>query len=113
MRRIYGTPFEIAPTTYILPEDYKRWCADREINNFKSMYIMKPAASSCGRGIKVIGKRTHVNKRSGYIVSKYVSKPHLIRGFKYDLRVYVLVTSFEPLKIYIFKEGLVRLATVP
>ena len=113
MRRIYGTPFEIAPTTYILPEDYNRWCADREINNFKSMYIMKPAASSCGRGIKVIGKRTHVNKRSGYIVSKYVSKPHLIRGFKYDLRVYVLVTSFEPLKIYIFKEGLVRLATVP
>ena len=77
------------------------------------MYIMKPAASSCGRGIKVIGKRTHVGKRHGYIVSKYVSKPHLIRGFKYDLRVYVLVTSFEPVKIYLFQEGLVRLATVP
>jgi len=54
-----------------------------------------------------------VNKRSGYIVSKYVAKPHLIRGYKYDLRLYVLVTSFEPLKIYLFQEGLVRLATVP
>jgi tubulin polyglutamylase TTLL4 len=74
---------------------------------------MKPSASSCGRGIKVIGKRTHINKRSGYIVSKYIGKPHLIRGFKYDLRVYVVVTSFEPLKVYLFKEGLVRLATVP
>jgi tubulin polyglutamylase TTLL4 len=73
---------------------------------------MKPAASSCGRGIKVIGKRTIVNKRAGYVVSKYVHKPHLIRGYKYDLRVYVVVTSFEPLKIYLFKEGLVRLATV-
>lgn len=113
MKRIYGKAFEIAPTTYIFPEDYKRFVLDREMNNFKSMYIMKPAASSCGRGIKVIGKRTHVNKRSGYIVSKYVSRPHLIRGFKYDLRVYVLVTSFEPLKIYLFRDGLVRLATVP
>jgi tubulin polyglutamylase TTLL4 len=113
MRRIYGKAFEIAPTTYIFPEDYKRFVLDREMNNFKSMYIMKPAASSCGRGIKVIGKRTHVNKRSGFIVSKYVSRPHLIRGFKYDLRVYVLVTSFEPLKIYLFRDGLVRLATVP
>jgi len=110
---MFGKTYEIAPPTYILPEDYKRWIQDREIANYKSMYIMKPAASSCGRGIKVIGKRTNVNKRSGYIVSKYLSKPHLIRGFKYDLRVYVVVTSFEPLKIYLFKEGLVRLATVP
>ena len=54
-----------------------------------------------------------MNKRSGYIVSKYVSKPHLIRGYKYDLRLYVLVTSFDPLKIYMFKDGLVRLASVP
>jgi len=81
--------------------------------NWKNIYIMKPSASSCGRGIKIVGKRTQVGKRHGYIVSKYLSKPHLIRGYKYDLRVYVLVTSFEPLTIYMFKEGLVRLATVP
>ncbi len=62
----------------------------------------------------MIGKKQFVsNKKNSYIVSKYLSKPHLIRGFKYDLRVYVLVTSFEPLKIYLFQEGLVRLATVP
>lgn len=46
-------------------------------------------------------------------MSKYVSKPHLIRGYKYDLRLYICVTSFEPLKVYMFTEGLVRLATVP
>jgi len=72
------------------------------MSNFKDMYIMKPAASSCGRGIKVIGKKQQVKNRGGYIVSKYVKKPHLIRGYKYDLRLYVLVTSFEPLKIYLF-----------
>jgi len=101
-RRLYGQFFDIAPTTYILPEDYKRWNIDREVSNFKDMYIMKPAASSCGRGIKVIGKKQQVKSRPGYIVSKYVKKPHLIRGYKYDLRLYVLVTSFEPLKIYLF-----------
>lgn len=46
-------------------------------------------------------------------MSRYVSKPHLINGKKYDLRLYVLVTSYDPLKIYLFKDGLVRLATVP
>jgi len=40
-----------------------------------------------------------------------VANPHLLDGFKYDLRIYVLVTSFDPLKVYIFKEGLVRFAT--
>ena len=75
------------------------------------MYIMKPAASSCGKGIKIIGPKTQVSRKQGYIVSQYVSNPHLIDGFKYDLRIYVLVTSFEPLRIYMFREGLVRFAT--
>lgn len=83
------------------------------MNNFKDMYILKPTASSCGRGIKVVGKKQTVNKRPGYLISKYLSKPHLLRGYKYDMRIYVLVTCFEPLKAYIFQQGLVRLATVP
>ena len=83
------------------------------MNNYKDMYILKPTASSCGRGIKVIGKKDTVNKRSGHLVSKYVANPHLLRGYKYDLRIYIVVTCFEPLKAYIFQEGLVRLATQP
>ena len=75
------------------------------------LYILKPVAASCGRGIKVIGKRTPVTRKDGYLASKYVCKPHLINDLKYDLRVYVLVTSYEPLRIYVYNDGLVRFAT--
>ena len=47
----------MCPPTYILPEDWKRWCNERELTNYRDMYIMKPTGSSCGRGIRVIGRK--------------------------------------------------------
>ena len=42
---------------------------------------------------------------------RYISDPYLINGMKFDLRVYVFVSSYDPLKIFIFREGLARFAT--
>jgi|LauGreDrversion4_2_1035121.scaffolds.fasta_scaffold151436_2 tubulin polyglutamylase TTLL4 len=103
--------FNITPLTYIFPEDYEVFEEDRENEDNGVLYILKPVAASCGRGIKVIGKKTVINKKDGYLASKYICKPHLINELKYDLRVYVLVTCFDPLKVYVYNDGLVRFAT--
>ena len=45
-----------------------------------------------------------------FLISKYLENPHLINGKKYDLRIYVLITGFQPLRIYLYQEGLIRIA---
>ena len=63
---------------------------------------MKPTNSACGRGIKMVGKDTKIKNKKDFLVSEYVANPHTINNFKYDLRVYVLVTSYDPLRVYMF-----------
>lgn len=50
--------------------------------------------------------------KQNYIASYYIDNPMLLDGFKFDLRIYVAVTSINPLRVYMYEEGLVRFATV-
>jgi hypothetical protein len=52
-----------------------------------------------------------VPQKHAYVVSEYIPKPLLINGLKFDLRIYVAITSVNPLRIYVYEEGLARFAT--
>jgi len=109
--------FYILPETYVLPKEYVQFIeafSERDEEEGEMNYwIMKPAAKSRGRGISVINDITSVTYGDPVVIQRYLKNPMLLNGFKFDLRIYVLVTSFNPLEAFIYKEGFARLSTTP
>ena len=57
--------------------------------------------------------RYGIGGTSEVVVQRYLARPLLLGGYKFDLRVYVLVRSLEPLDVWVCQEGLARFCTEP
>lgn len=105
--------FGFMPRTFVIPADLKQlhrlWPAYSHRN---CKWIIKPPASARGTGIKVVNQWSQIPKRKPLIVQRYIDRPLLIDGSKFDLRLYVLVTSINPLRVYMHTDGLARFASV-
>ncbi|RLN91151.1 hypothetical protein BBJ28_00017594 [Nothophytophthora sp. Chile5] len=148
-RRRFGTSYDFFPEGFALPEQLDAFQRALERNEAfiaglgtegkekaeavtGPLWIVKPPASACGRGIRVLSHRAACRmcedvkkdakklrqgkKPKPRIVQKYVANPLLLGDggrFKFDLRLYVAVTSMDPLRIYLFQEGITRFCTAP
>ena len=105
--------FNYLPKTYILPRQKK--LVYEKFKNYKptlkNLWLIKPTYGDQGRGIRILKSIKDLKKYRSCIITKYLSKPNLVNGKKYDLRMYVLVSSVNPLIIYVYNDGLVRVAT--
>ena len=116
--------YDFFPDTFALPADYHLF-----VEHFKSasrdaaadgapapLYIMKPVGKSQGKGIFLFNKLSqiadwrHRDAAEPYVCQRYVERPLLLAGKKFDLRVYVLVLSYSPLRVYLYRSGFARFA---
>ena len=112
--------YDFFPLTYVLPQEYGLF-----LEAFKkhagSTWIMKPIGKAQGKGIFLFNKLSQISdwrkdhnwkkdapQAETYVVQRYVDRPYLIGGKKFDLRVYALVTSFTPLVVWIHRTGFAR-----
>lgn len=117
--------FDIMPTTFLLPREYAMFV--EEFKKSGGVWIMKPIGAAQGRGIFLFKSLNEISewksefkyKPSGekkveekeveaYVVQRYLQYPLLVGGKKFDMRMYCLVTSFSPLKVYMYRRGFAR-----
>ncbi|XP_049740534.1 polyglutamylase complex subunit TTLL1 isoform X2 [Loxodonta africana] len=117
---------DFVPVTYMLPADYNLFVEEFR-KSPSSTWIMKPCGKAQGKGIFLINKLSQIKKwsrdsktssfvsqssKEAYVISLYISNPLLIGGRKFDLRLYVLVSTYRPLRCYMYKLGFCRFCTV-
>lgn len=110
MQRHFPAEYDFYPKTWLFPSDIPGALQyAREHKN--TVFILKPGSGSCGNGIFLTKSLANVSPYQRMICQTYIKKPLLVDGFKFDLRVYTLITSMDPLRMYVYNEGLVRCAT--
>ncbi|RNF05166.1 putative tubulin-tyrosine ligase [Trypanosoma conorhini] len=125
-----GSFGDFFPEGWVLPEEQE--ALTRVLRSGKErgqLFIVKPTTSACGRGIYLVRGNERAQPPSPLrqpdgcgesdtrsrrlLVQRYVADPLLVEGYKFDLRLYVVATSYAPLRAYLYEEGLVRFATSP
>ncbi|XP_076176739.1 tubulin polyglutamylase TTLL13-like isoform X2 [Ptiloglossa arizonensis] len=110
MLKLYPKDYNFFPKTWCFPADHGEAMAYAKQKRSKT-FIVKPDTGCQGRGIYLTRNLKDVRPNERMICQVYVARPFLVDGYKFDLRIYALITSCDPLRVYVFNDGLVRFAT--
>jgi hypothetical protein len=110
LRKVFPENYKFFPKTWILPADMGDLSKQFEKGKLKT-FILKPQASCQGRGIMLVQNVDQIPAGEAFVAQRYVLKPYLIDDYKFDLRIYFLVAGTDPLRLFVYKEGMARLAT--
>ncbi|KAM9793955.1 tubulin polyglutamylase TTLL11 [Syngnathus typhle] len=127
MEELFPVEYDFYPRSWILPDEYQQFSAQLRMvkecdDTFNPTFIVKPDNGSQGEGIYLIRDPAELKPAPAIaagaqarqaVVQEYIGKPLLVDKLKFDIRLYVLLKSLEPLEIYIAKEGLTRFCTEP
>uniref|UniRef100_A0A3P9JH64 Tubulin tyrosine ligase-like family, member 7 n=1 Tax=Oryzias latipes TaxID=8090 RepID=A0A3P9JH64_ORYLA len=106
--------YSFIPKTWIFPAEYtqlQNYVKELRRKRKQKTFIVKPSNGAMGHGIWLIRNCEKLPAQEHFIVQEYLDKPFLMEGYKFDLRIYILVTSCDPLRIYLYNDGLVRMGT--
>lgn len=107
------------PRCYTLPEEGREFL--RSLGGRGDYWITKPKNDYGGKGIKVwsatdpaLRDFAHRSKgKAKSVVQKYLADPLLIAGFKFHMRIHLLITSLSPLQAFVQRNGQCLFATKP
>jgi hypothetical protein len=103
---------DFVPRVYSMPGDYEA-LQQAALDDPDRRWILKPKNSSRGRGVRVLKDVTSVPRETKWMVQEYVANPHIMKQRKYVLRLYVLISSIAPLRVYLYRQGFAKLASAP
>src|SRR6218665_535378 len=121
VRSLFPDEYSFYPRSWFLPQQFSDFSSSfrsavrhQNPTDNHPVFIVKPDGGSQGDGIYLIeDPKDYVFGDRRHIVQEYVSSPLLLDRLKFDLRVYVVLTSVDPLALYLARDGLARFCTIP
>ena len=116
--------YDFIPITFILPNEGAMML--RHFRENGGTWIMKPIGRAQGKGIFIASKPGQIEAwmrdrgtqkaenccYENYVAQQYLDDPYLVGGKKFDMRLYAVCLSYNPLKVYLYREGFARFTNV-